>query len=204
LSSAVFVRRLFREGVALLREPPPDNDPNLDPCLGEAFAEYRLDVAGPPIDFDLPTARSAARALAWSCWFLVSHREDDADVERAVSMPHRPTNAAHHLSADLLFRYLLQVHRRARVVATDDLLTLCLARLLRDWPLSGVLSDVTDAPAAPPDLAGHPGLQLLYAERLARNEKPAWVPAPSARGYVELVRARLSRPLPWPPDEESP
>jgi hypothetical protein len=171
-------------------------------CLAPAFADYRLDVAGPPIDFDPVTAASAANALCWACWFLVSHREADADVEREVSMPVRPATAAQHLSADLLFRYLPQVHRRARAVAADDVLTLCLARLLRNWPLSGVLSDVIDGPDEPPDLAGHLGLQLLYAERLARTEKPAWAPAASARGHVELVYGRLGRPLPWPAAEE--
>jgi hypothetical protein len=166
-------------------------------CLASAFADYRLDVAGPPIDFDSVTAASAANALSWACWFLVSQHEADADVEREVSMPARPITAAQHLSADLLFRYLPQVHRRARAVATDDMLTLCLARLLRNWPLSGVLSDVTDGPDAPPDLAGHPGLQLLYAERLLRNPKPAWAPSVSARGPVELVCARLGKPMSW-------
>jgi hypothetical protein len=54
--------------------------------------------------------------------------------------------------------------------------------------LSGVLSDVEEEPLTSLDLGGHPGLRLLYAERLARNRKPAWFPPEGpAREYVELV-----------------
>jgi hypothetical protein len=90
-------------------------------------------------------------------------------------------------------RFLPQVHRRARAVAPDDRLAALLAGVLRQWPLSGVLSDVEEGPAAPPDFGGHPGLLLLYAERLARNEKPAWLPAGPGLEYLELVLADLGR-----------
>ena len=51
-----------------------------------------------------------------------------------------------------------------------------LAEVLRQWPLTGVRSDIHAAPLTPLDFGGHPGLQLLYAERLLRNVKPEWVP----------------------------
>ena len=52
-----------------------------------------------------------------------------------------------------------------------------------------------DGPLAPPDLGGHPGLMLLYAERLARNEKPAWFPAGKPFEYVEWVFHGLGKGL---------
>jgi hypothetical protein len=74
-----------------------------------------------------------------------------------------------------------------RALAPDDPLAGLLANLLRQWPLSGVLSDVSEAPLTLPEFGGHPGLLLLYAERLARSEKPAWMPGGKGREYVELV-----------------
>ena len=65
-----------------------------------------------------------------------------------------PAGAGQHLSADLLLRFLAQVHRRARGLAADDLLTGRLEGVLRQWPLSGVLSEVVEGPTAPLDLDG--------------------------------------------------
>ena len=65
--------------------------------------------------------------------------------------------------------------------------------LLRQWPLTGVLADVAEEPLTPPEFDGHPGLLLLYAERLARHEKPAWVPHGKAFEYVELVFRELGK-----------
>ena len=51
--------------------------------------------------------------------------------------------------------------------------------------------------AAPPTFGGHPGLQLLYAERLAGVGRPGWVPPSGpAREWVERVHSERGRPLP--------
>ena len=49
------------------------------------------------------------------------------------------------------------------------------------------------APLVPPDFAGHAGLRLLYAERLAQHEKPAWFPVGPGMESVELVWQQLGR-----------
>ena len=49
------------------------------------------------------------------------------------------------------------------------------------------------APLAPVEFASHPGLRLLYAERLAQHEKPGWFPAGPAMESVELVWQQLGR-----------
>jgi hypothetical protein len=92
------------------------------------------------------------------------------------------------LSADLMLRFLPRLHGRARAIAADDVLTRSLSLLLRRWPLSGVLSDIGEAPENLELLEAHPGLLLQYAERLADHYRPAWVPERlAARDHVELV-----------------
>jgi hypothetical protein len=46
------------------------------------------------------------------------------------------------------------------------------------------------------DLGGHPGLLLLYAERLALRPRPAWALHGPAREYVELVFSEKGMPTP--------
>jgi hypothetical protein len=196
------LQRLFDDGTAVLRERPrlePGERREALALLERAYGTYRLDVGGPPVDFDAGTALAAAELLGRACWFLVNHAEPAAELEKSLALPAPPTSAAQHLSADLLLRFLPQVHRRARAVAPDDRLAALLACVLRQWPLSGVLSDVEEAPLTPPDFGGHPGLLLLYAERLARAGKPAWVPAGRGLEYLELVLAEQGKersPLP--------
>jgi hypothetical protein len=86
------------------------------------------------------------------------------------------------------------VFRRARALRPTDALTGLLADVLRRWPLSGVLAEIVDAPLTSLDF-GHTGLRLLYAERLARHERPAWLPTGAALEAVELVWQQLGRDI---------
>jgi hypothetical protein len=183
-----FLEQLFAEGKIVFRSRPV-RDRGAGEVLERTYALYSLEVAGPPVDFDARTALAAGELVAQACWFLLSHAEPEAELERCLVMPGPPRSAAQHLSADLVFRYLPHVHRRARAIAPDDLLPKRLADVLRQWPLSGVLSDVDDAPTTGLEFDGHPGLLLLYAERLARKEKAAWVPTKAGLEYVELVKS---------------
>jgi hypothetical protein len=189
---ADFLRLFLYEGRAVLRGPPEvptEADPAAADVLRRAYAIHRLQVAGPPLDLDLPIARDAGALAHWACWLLVSHAEPEAEMERALTMLKRPRSAAEHLSADLVLRLLPSVHRRARAQSPADGLPELLSDLFRRWPLSGVLADVEEGPLTPPDFDGHSGLRLLYAERLAQHEKPAWVPRGAAAEHVELVWA---------------
>jgi len=185
---ADFLEELFSRGEVLLRDPPhtePDS-PRAREILNESFAEERLRIAGPPIDFDADTATHAAAVLWRACWFLLEHDEPPATLEKLLVLPPHATAAA-HLSADLTLRYLPQILRRARSLSADDVLPRLLSKILREWPLSGAHADVADEPLSPLTFADHPGLMLLYAERLADHPKPAWVPAGRTREYLELV-----------------
>ncbi len=70
-----------------------------------------------------------------------------------------------------------------------DPLTLRLKDTLRRWPLSGVLANLDEPPFSPVELAGHPGLLLLYAERLVVRHLPAWLPGATGTAYVEWCSA---------------
>ena len=69
-----------------------------------------------------------------------------------------------------------------------------LATVLRQWPLTGILSDVAEEPLTALEFGYHPGLLILYAERLATNQKPAWFPKTDlAYEFVELVFGQQGR-----------
>jgi hypothetical protein len=187
-----FLHRLLTEGTVTLRVCPEvrrSDIPKAAELLAGAYAGHQLEVAGPPIPFDVGAALAAAERLWLACWFLLERGEDPAEVERRLTAMEPPASAAQHLSADLVLRFAPQVYRRARRVDAADLLTKWLERLLRQHPLAGVLSEVEEGPLAPVTLGGHPGLLLLYAERLADNVRPAWVPDGPALPYVEMVFA---------------
>ncbi len=189
-----FVRRLLESGEARLRAEPAlgdDESPEVVECLRAAFGDHALDVAGPALDFEPAPAVAAARFLAWSCWFLMHRRESSDEAASRLVMP-VPSSPGDHLSADVTLRFAAGVHRRARAVSPQDVLTRRLEETLRQWPLSGALADIADAPG---DLGSHPGLLLLFAERLAARPRPAWLVGPIGP-FVELVFARRGLPLP--------
>jgi hypothetical protein len=185
-----FLQRLLSEGSVVLRERPvtqPAERGAAVAWLRSAFAEYRLDVAGPLLPFDETVALKAAACCRSACWFLVDHSAEDAEVQAEVKMPDPSGDPAQHLSADLVLRFVPQVYHRARAVAVDDVLTRRLAAICRQWPLSGVLADIEQEPTTPLDFGGHPGLQLLYAERFAKHQRPGWLPRGGAEEYINLV-----------------
>jgi hypothetical protein len=191
-----FTRVLLDEGRIVLKGrplPSEEERPAAARRLGVEFAIHRLDVAGPSIAFDAPSALVAAELVRQVSWFLVNRSEPSEMMERWLVPPKKPKTASEHLSADLMFRFLPQLHRRARSIAPGDRLASFLVEVLRAWPLSGVLSDVEEGPDGSVDLGGHPGLWMLYAERLARNEKRGWVPKGPARESVELVFQGLGK-----------
>ena len=86
-SLAEFLRGLLKEGVAVLRAPPPAKRHKRREAvtlLAEAFADYRLDVAGPPILFDADAGLAAAEQLWLGCWFVVHKGEPPAEVEKCL------------------------------------------------------------------------------------------------------------------------
>jgi hypothetical protein len=202
-----FLAQLLHEGRVVFRsqEAPQDRPTARETAaLAEAYARFALSIAGPPIAFEEGVACQAAELVRQASWALVNREERLSDLKRRLRMSTRPTTPAQHLSADLLFRYLPQILRRARGLDPTDPLTEILGDLLRRWPLSGALSDIEEGPLLATDFGGHPGLLLLYAERLAAHDRPAWRPEASSPAYdyhqlVSGTSARPSRPSSWSP-----
>src|SRR5262245_35058117 len=121
---AEFIQNLFDNGEVVFHHAPDlrvQDRANAIEELKSGFDSYCLGIAGSRIAFDASIALAAAEFVLWSCWFLV-HRDSSADeVERKLSLP-PPRTAAQHLSADLTFRYLAQLYRRALAMAHDDVL----------------------------------------------------------------------------------
>ena len=191
-----FLSGLLREGRVVFRRSP-DRGPGVSEgalrLLARAYEDDRRNVAGPAIPFDAAVAGEAGELVWLACWALVSRADRVEDLEPRLMMRRPPSKASDHASADLLFRYLPQVLRRARAIDPSDPLVAMVAAVLRQWPLSGVLSDLEDGPATPPDLAGHPGLMLLYAERFSGRPRQAWQPAEPGRDVVEMVLQEAGR-----------
>jgi hypothetical protein len=170
-----FLHQLFEEGKVLLKDRPVPStgrpSPEAAALLKRAFNDYRLHVAGPLIEFDSGAALNAAEVVRQACWLLLNRTEPESELH--LTMQGAPATPAQHLSADLVLRFLPQIYRRARALAPADVLLGMLADILRRWPLTGVLAGVDEEPLAPLDFGGHPGLMLLYAERLAEHEKAA-------------------------------
>ncbi len=197
-SLAEFIRGVLADGRVVVRGRPEVDLADVREAivtLQAAFADHRLDVAGPPIAFDPVSAAAAADLVRQACWFLVA-RDEPAEVLAArLSIPQAPRSASEHLSSDLMLRFLPRVDRSARALAPADPLAKVLADVFRRFPLSGVLSDLGEGPGDPGDLGGHPGLRLLYAERLGGADRLAWAPAPgsAAAEAVALLAARAAR-----------
>src|SRR5438093_144029 len=120
---AEFLAQLFRGGKVVFRQrpaPPAAASPGAIELLERAYATYRLDIAGAPVAFDAGLACEAAEVVRQASWALVCRQDRVEELERRLTMPHAPASAAHHLSADLVLRYLPQVHRRARALDSSD------------------------------------------------------------------------------------
>lgn len=168
--------------------------------LRSAFAQYQLDLAGPRLPFDEPTALVAARWCLSACWFVVSREEPEEVVEATLHWLPQFRNAAEHLAADLTLRYVPQIMQRARLAGRDNAVVRAIGELAGRVPLLGVRLDGPPGPAGvPTSLGGHDGLHLLYAERFAANPRLEWLPAMGPlRLMCERVLARQRRELPRP------
>jgi hypothetical protein len=192
-----FLGTVFRQGRVVFRrrpEPAPAVSARALGLLEEAYARYRLDVAGPAVPFDPQVAAEAGELVRQACWAVVSREDRVEDLGRRLTTRRAPSRPSDHLSADLLLRYLPRVYRRARAVDPCDPVVSLLADVLRRWPLSGVLAGLDEPPLGPTDMGGHPGLLLLYAERFAASPgRPAWCPTGPGAEYLEWALSGTGR-----------
>lgn len=193
-----FLELLFTTGEArLVGLPDPSDRREAAAVIRRAFAEYRLNIPGPSIDLDVNVAQTAALFTARVCWFAVSRDEPPDQLNAHLPKVTEPKTPSEHLSIDLTLRYLMTIYRRLQAQNAEDVLVTRLAETFRRCPLTGVLSDVAEAPTGDLLFGGHAGLELLYAERLAVNLRPAWLPSEGhLRERVEMVFQQMGKR--WP------
>jgi hypothetical protein len=195
-TSSEFWQHLFTNGCMVFEGSPHGNsapDGDTLSLFKRYYDEYALQVAGPALPFVAKVAAQGARIVELSAWYLASQAGTPEELERNLVLDAKPVGPADHLSADLTLQYLPSIYQRARVLYPADRLPAILGEILRRWPLSGVRADLPDAPLGNLDFGGHPGLLLLYAERLAAHFKPAWIPRGPGAAYLDLVWTELGR-----------
>src|SRR5436305_342174 len=95
---AEFLNRLLKDGEVVFRKPPvpkADERPQAAKLLRRAYADARLEIAGPPLEFNEEAALAAAEFVRQACWFLVNRGEPAAEVERRLVLPTPRTPADH-------------------------------------------------------------------------------------------------------------
>jgi hypothetical protein len=194
MALANFLHEVLFEGHIHMHAPPDDTaDPEALGVLRRANDVYGLSIAGPMLSLDEKTALAAARLLERAAWYFLNPGLPIETPEKVLSMSGVPTTLEQHFSADLVLRFAPTVHRRAKAMMQADVLPIALEKTLREWPLSGVLADIVDAPLTPADFGTHAGLNFLYAERLVEHERAGWFPRGLGMQYVELVWAQLGK-----------
>ena len=174
-----------------------NEQPAVEALLRKAYESLRREVADPPIAYEPALALRCARLVAGACWHLTA-LTPDRPLPGNLGVP---ATACDHLTGDLLLRYLVSVRRRASLRGPTDPLAMWCEGILRAWPLSGVSMGCREGPTTPLTFDAHPGLMMLYAERLASHPEPAWVPPPGLlTEYVERAFAEAGRVVPVLPE----
>ncbi len=161
--------------------------------LDKALKVQCLHLPGPSLERDLPTLVLAVQVVYRMAWRFLNSELTPVPDDLTLRMPEKPRSAAEHLAADVAFRFLPGLYQRVLHRDPEDPLGIALRELLRQWPLSGVLADITEPPLVPIDFGGHVGLGFLYAQRLAERERHGWQPDDTARESLELVYHALGK-----------
>ncbi len=189
-----FLRGLFREGCLRFEARPSRSRTEDLEALGvlrSAFEVARREVAGPPITFHPTAALCSAEFVRQAAWAVLCRDETPEELIASLPRPLVARSPSEHLSADLTLRYLPAIEARAQAIDPEDVLLDRLTEWFHACPLSGVLSSLLEGPEHPPDLGDHPGLALLYAERLAQHDRPGWHPSGLARDYTHWILGTL-------------
>lgn len=192
--SSSFVRTLLREGRLRVGAETELTMANADAEeLRSALETAVLQLPGPRLDASLPVLVAAVQVVyRMARRFLHPELAPPAD-DLTLRMPHGPQGAADHLAGDVALRFLPGLYHRIMSRDPEDEVAKTIQLVLRQWPLSGVLADITEPPTTPVDFGGHPGLGFLYAQRLAVRERPAWLPVGTALACLDVVYQSLGK-----------
>jgi MoxR-vWA-beta-propeller ternary system domain bpX4 len=155
--------------------------------LQKALSTQSLHLPGPRLEGSLPTLILAVGVVYRMAWRFINAEPILPGEDPSLRMPEKPCSAAEHMAADVAFHFLPGLYHRAVKRDPEDPLIGALKTLLRHWPLSGVLADITEPPETPLNFEGHVGLGFLYAQRLAARERTGWFPNGQAGQCLEVV-----------------
>jgi hypothetical protein len=179
-------------GVEIQVHSPDQPAPQFDAAAAAALREGREvaanELAGEAPPLDLAAGGWAAVQFYCACQFLVCR---DATAEKVTQILGAPCPVARSpatdFSVDLIFRFLPDLHERARRLAPDDPLVAALGLWARDWPLSspGV---VLEEPPVLETFRTWPALWRLYVDRvMGRRAADRW----RDQGVASQLRADL-------------
>ncbi|HEX3313980.1 MAG TPA: hypothetical protein VHR72_03760 [Gemmataceae bacterium] len=190
-----FVRLLLREGRLRIGADATWKltDEALD-ALKAALRAQSLGLAGPTIVGALDALIPALHVVYRFGRRALHPETTPAESDASLRMPHPPRSPEEHLGADLALRFLPGLLQRLLARDPGDELVTAIKAVLRDWPVSGVLADISEPPTAPLDFGGHLGVRFLYAERLADRERPGWFPSADDCDGLNMVWLVLGRP----------
>lgn len=190
---------LFEDGRVVVGSLTPRLDPHdLDDAalrLAECDADVRAEFPGEPPALAIDVALWAAERFYRACQ-LVVYREAGPEVAAAALTGACPTapRSAQHYSADLVWRFVPDLHRLAKALSPDDPLVFALRQFALNWPLSGVgipwPQGEDDAIVVRPSLEGiadHPALWAHFVDRVIARRDKAWLAEPAVRSAVQAA-----------------
>ena len=144
----------------------------------------RLEFPTDPPTFSADVALWAANVLYDACHFVVHRDDDEHHLRTALSLScPESSNAGTHYSADLIFRFLPDVIRLARVASQNDPLVGELVKLANQWPLSSVgvpgLREIDDNV-----ILSCPCLARVYIDRMIDRNDLSRLANPRVRSLV--------------------
>ncbi|HUY90017.1 MAG TPA: hypothetical protein VMV10_14875 [Pirellulales bacterium] len=191
-----FLQALFEHG--RVRVAAPDHAvstsdwSHADAVLAERHAGDRAEFPGVIPPLDRAVAHWAAEQFYRACQFAV-YRDAGADRIAATlnaPCPQAPA-ASRHVSVDLTFRFLPDLHRLASAASQDDPLCQRLRGWAADWPLSSVgMANVN--PADIGDVLEHAGLRGLYVDRIIARRDRSRLSDPRLKEAVQAALGAFS------------
>lgn len=200
MTLAEFIEEIWTAGTCTVRPTPmpaeQENELAALALLQRAYADDAVHQPAPVPAFEAEAALWAARYLYRAVQLTVVRELDDTAVRVWLRQFPGPATPEAHYSVDLLLRHLPDLLRLCQGLAPADALVQHLQATLQYWPLSAVGAKLSELPDPAPILA-HPGLRLLYADRLLAARDLPLAQHPAARELLREVLGQFSADF-WP------
>jgi hypothetical protein len=175
-----FLEALDEGGSVPVADSTPVVDEQCRAWLKERQERLSLELAGPPLAFDVEAAAWGAGRLYEACRYLTYRQEGDEAVRKAFAGPApKPTPEA-IFGVDLVLRHLPELWTLANSLADDDPLIDEMNKMAAMWPLSSV--GVKEIEAVDPEpILVHRGLRQLYIDRILQKRDRSRLSDPRVR-----------------------